>query len=303
MTPLWERTTARGSALLVLLAIADRADASGLACASVEALARMVHLTDRQVQKIVRALEVEGELYVDRGSGRGRTSAYRVLALVPERANPTTPFEPTEGGAAESERVNPSVERANPATPVAAERVNFDAERVNSEAQRANPTTPFVGAPIEIGSSVLEVLPVREPTQVKNKNLSSKNAARRRARGSKPAAPPAELPEPSDRLRALPGFPEAWDDWRAYRAEIGQPLGPTTAKAHLRLLEADPDPVEMIAYTVGAGKGWPGLYADRPSTRARANPSSAGGPRITRLDPDARMLDNYHRTLAAIGGN
>jgi len=66
----WDHSTAAGSDLLVLLAIADSADHDGTnAWPSLESLARKARIDRRNVRRCVRRLEELGELRVELKSG------------------------------------------------------------------------------------------------------------------------------------------------------------------------------------------------------------------------------------------
>lgn len=105
----WAKSAARGSALLVLLALADRANDKGECWPSVGDIARRTRLGERAVRKVLRGLVATGELRILRSgggrkrSGAGWTNSYLVVAgrsddeLNPERAcaKPGTPVPPT----------------------------------------------------------------------------------------------------------------------------------------------------------------------------------------------------------------
>ena len=82
----FERSTVRRSARLVLLALADRADDSGRCWPSIEDTARRVGLSDRQTQKVISSLIEKGELRIIRSgggcdrNGRGLTNWYLLAA-------------------------------------------------------------------------------------------------------------------------------------------------------------------------------------------------------------------------------
>ena len=83
----WGGSRARGSARLVLLAIADHADDGGQAWPSVARLARMTGLSRRQVQRRVRQLVKAGELVIEQLGGGGRSTRYRIAV---QPASPET---------------------------------------------------------------------------------------------------------------------------------------------------------------------------------------------------------------------
>jgi hypothetical protein len=82
MTRVWEHSRHKGSALLLLLAIADHAhdDGSG-AWPSVAHLARKVRMSERQVQRLIRVLSagIVPELGLEEEAGPGRAHLFTVL--------------------------------------------------------------------------------------------------------------------------------------------------------------------------------------------------------------------------------
>jgi hypothetical protein len=92
-TYVWEHSNQRGTALLLMLAIADHAhDDGGGAYPSVETLARKSRTTTRNVRLLLPKLEAAGELEVKRGAGPHGTNLYRVkhfhpLKNIPPKVN------------------------------------------------------------------------------------------------------------------------------------------------------------------------------------------------------------------------
>ncbi|CAK0747896.1 hypothetical protein CCP3SC15_1500013 [Gammaproteobacteria bacterium] len=77
MTEIWEHSKQEGSALLLLLAIADHAHDDGTgAWPSTETLAEKTRQTRRNVQLLLRKLEQSGELMTARGEGPHGCNAY-----------------------------------------------------------------------------------------------------------------------------------------------------------------------------------------------------------------------------------
>lgn len=70
MSAVWERSAHSGSALLLMLAIADFARDDGVAWPSLSTLAGKTRMSDRQIRRLVLACESSGELDVDRSRGR-----------------------------------------------------------------------------------------------------------------------------------------------------------------------------------------------------------------------------------------
>ncbi len=69
MSHIWEKSKQRGSALLMLLAIADNANDQGEAWPSVETLAKKTRMSERNAQYIIRKLEEAKELAVQERDG------------------------------------------------------------------------------------------------------------------------------------------------------------------------------------------------------------------------------------------
>ena len=79
MTVVWAESRHKGSALLLLLALADYAhDDGGHAFPSVPTMARRVRMTERAVQLLLAKLKASGELVAD-GVRDGGTVVYRIV--------------------------------------------------------------------------------------------------------------------------------------------------------------------------------------------------------------------------------
>lgn len=79
MNWVWENAQAKGHCRLVLLAIADCADDNGMnAFPSQPKLADKTLLTVRTIRRVIRQLETDGYLTVDRSTKRGRATVYTV---------------------------------------------------------------------------------------------------------------------------------------------------------------------------------------------------------------------------------
>ena len=83
LTWVWQESESKGSALLVLLALADQADDDGVCFPSVAYIARKCRLQERSAQYALRSLEESRE--ISRVSRRGHSTVYRI-ALTPESA-------------------------------------------------------------------------------------------------------------------------------------------------------------------------------------------------------------------------
>jgi len=79
MAEVWEYSQAKGSELLLLLALADHADSVHAQCwPSVQRLALLIRMSERNTQYLLRKLEADGHIAIQlRGSSR-RTNLYRI---------------------------------------------------------------------------------------------------------------------------------------------------------------------------------------------------------------------------------
>lgn len=82
MTYVWEHSTHRGSALLLLLAIADMADDNGDCYPGVARLAKKTRMTERNTQKLLQSLAQSNELKIDYNQGTHTRSGYTNLYTV-----------------------------------------------------------------------------------------------------------------------------------------------------------------------------------------------------------------------------
>ena len=74
----WANSKQDGSKLILLLAIADFADDSGVASLPIEGLAAKARVGVRQARRLIEQIEQDGEIAVQRGVGRGQTSIYAI---------------------------------------------------------------------------------------------------------------------------------------------------------------------------------------------------------------------------------
>src|SRR6266540_4691977 len=88
MNWVWEHSTAKGSELLLLLAIADAADDHGRnAFPSISTLAAKTRMSRRTVQRLVVKLEDDGHLILQRAGGC-RANTYEVVLGRPPEPSP-----------------------------------------------------------------------------------------------------------------------------------------------------------------------------------------------------------------------
>ena len=93
MSNVWKNSAAKGSTLLLLLAIADYAhDDGGGAYPSVKTLSEKIRMTERNVQLLTKKLEKLGELEVLRIGAPDRTNIYRVKTFQDGEIQGIKPF-------------------------------------------------------------------------------------------------------------------------------------------------------------------------------------------------------------------
>jgi hypothetical protein len=88
MTAIWDCSPAKGSELLLLLAMADVANDAGICYPGVTTLAKKIRMTERHTQNLLRKLESEGLVKTGFNAGaltaKGLTNRYRILLPDPE---------------------------------------------------------------------------------------------------------------------------------------------------------------------------------------------------------------------------
>lgn len=109
----WNNSKQTGGLKLTLLAIAEHATEKNgwTCCASIETLAGMVGVSDRQIKKNLTKLEELGELQIDRNIGRGNTNIYNISCLI--KGEPEDIKGELQDTFYDSEKVNHSTEKVN----------------------------------------------------------------------------------------------------------------------------------------------------------------------------------------------
>lgn len=150
MNMVWQHSQLKGSALLLLLAIADNANDAGEAYPSVDTLAQKIRMSARQVQRLIPELERRGELVYVKGGGRGRMHYFAILldALKPRLVVTDTSDNPRQDVTLSENK------RRQDVTDYQTERVTFEQERVTSEGLKGDisgtpPTPPYKAEPLE----------------------------------------------------------------------------------------------------------------------------------------------------------
>lgn len=86
MSRCWDHTMVKGTHLLLLLALGDFSNDSGVCWPGIPKLAQRMRVTERQVQRAINNLERDGELFAKTMTGgRGNYNLYLVVAGRPEK--------------------------------------------------------------------------------------------------------------------------------------------------------------------------------------------------------------------------
>jgi hypothetical protein len=108
----WHHSCLRGTALLLLLALADQANDEGIAWPSVATLANKTRLSDRTVQNLMPSVLATGELEIVRESNGGHNPrVYRVVAPAPPERAPKSRGEKTSPRPSAQSGVKPAQAR------------------------------------------------------------------------------------------------------------------------------------------------------------------------------------------------
>lgn len=89
MAHIWATSKQKGTALLLLLAIADFANDDGEAWPAVETLAKKIRMTERYTHMLLRQLTTAGELAIDMNAGKHGCNLFTVGGVKP--ASPVKP--------------------------------------------------------------------------------------------------------------------------------------------------------------------------------------------------------------------
>jgi hypothetical protein len=74
----WSYSTRKGSDLVLMLTLANRADEDGICWPGLQYLADKARVVARQARRMLRQLEAAKEIFTLTGRGRGRTTYYFV---------------------------------------------------------------------------------------------------------------------------------------------------------------------------------------------------------------------------------
>ena len=79
LSEIWEHSQAKGSELLLLLALADHADSVTAECyPSVKRLAKLIRMSKRNTQYLLRKLEEDGHITIKPKASPNKTNLYKL---------------------------------------------------------------------------------------------------------------------------------------------------------------------------------------------------------------------------------
>ncbi len=300
MNRIWDTSQATGTPLVILLALADRADEDGICWPGVDWIAQRARLQPRQARNVLRALEESGDIIIATSKGgRNLTNRYlitagldsnKIAAIVARRPDvfphghankPCNPASKTLQSSAETlqssaETLQSSVNKpCNPAP----ETLQFSAETLQSSVE--NPATAIAGEPVE----PLKQPPIKPPVVA-----------------AATTAAAAAIPAPSEKSR------QTDPEWAAicttYENEIGL-LTPTVADelADLNktypanwitaaIAEAARSNVRKLTYTIAILRRW----ATEGKT-TNATPDAHRSPNPEKRTPDPAPENIYNQLL------
>jgi hypothetical protein len=166
----WDRSARRGTERLLLLTIADFVNEGkgGVAWPGVSKLAQRTRLSERQVQRKIRALERSGELQVSRGAGPKGTNLYRICLSAEDpdrgddivtRANSSkeaVSSAPSKGDASVTQSVNEPLLKCTPIVPIGDEKEFWINICFECFGQASRPLRPYFIAKLESFFHALE---------------------------------------------------------------------------------------------------------------------------------------------------
>lgn len=82
MTAVWKSSPHKGEALIVLLALADWANDQGECWPSMPVIAQKARITEQAARRIIKRLETDGSVEVERGGGAGVKNQYRIKPIL-----------------------------------------------------------------------------------------------------------------------------------------------------------------------------------------------------------------------------
>lgn len=217
MSNIWAHSKQRGSALLVLLAIADFADENGKAFPSIQTLAQKTRMTERNIQKLISKLRNASELRVEEQAGPYGCNLYHL-----------TKESGADGG------VNASSPGVNCGTG-GGELRDAGGERRDVKGVNASSPDPSLDPPKDPSKDPQELLLDVPTRRVFPGNLNT------------------------------PEFQKVWEEWKAYRKAIKEPLTEIAEKRQLAKLSKMGLEKALESIDDSICNNWRGVFQPKPS--------------------------------------
>ncbi len=151
MSTVWQRSTASGSTLLLLLALADHANDSGQCYPAIETLAAKTRMSERQTIRIIQAAEQLGELTTQRSANKANhytltPAGQPIQPTSPQAANQPTSGKPLPRGDKMSPQTRAGVTSCHPQGDISDRKCHpnhqFDDDEKNNK-NKAHPSKNF----------------------------------------------------------------------------------------------------------------------------------------------------------------
>lgn len=152
MTAVWESSKQKGTALLLLLAIADYANDGGAAWPAVGTLAKKIRMSERYTQMLIADLVKAGEISISDQTSRYGTNTYTILQGV-RPASPMKQSSPVKRGSRKGEAG--LVPPVNPASPEPS--LNHQEPPLGADAPSAPDPVKELGAVFTEASGIQEI--------------------------------------------------------------------------------------------------------------------------------------------------
>lgn len=286
----WEHSQATGTPRLVMLALADNANADGFAWPGHKTIADMCLCSERQVSRIIAELEAGRELYVERGVGRKNYTRYLITINVSadelsRRMVQYLGYSPTQAVAAAAAHLEKGDISGEKATQLSTfpepEKGDISGEKVTSEAEKVT----FWARKGDIAVSP-------DPTEIQYDPVVDDD----RARATPPPPSSSSSPPPAERIRlpakalaALveprdPAYVAACAAWGRHMSGTLTPLLEQEIKLALQTYPPEWLPLAMETaagrgkrfwgYVAGILRAWQTEGVNHASRQAGARPSS-----------------------------
>ena len=159
MNRVWDHAQHSGTALVVLLALADRSDEDGICWPGVAWIARRARLQSRQARNILRRLEKSRDILATIGRGRNHTNLYLVtvglmddeITAIYQRRSDILPAEPDEN--------KPAIQHHKTGNPASLQKTeNRQSSVQNRQSSVVKPAIAIAGDPLRSKEKEIDII-------------------------------------------------------------------------------------------------------------------------------------------------